>query len=401
MMALRDLLRFALGALTGHRLRSVLSLLGVGIGTGAVIVLTALAEGARRYVVDEFASIGTNLLAVLPGRIETTGAVPGVIGVPNALTLEDTLALRRGLPTAEYVAPLTMGTETVAAGERRRQVAVLGTVAEYRDIIGLEMHGGSFLPKEELDRGAPLVVLGRTVARELFAGRDSVGETVRIGDSRLRVIGVTSMAGTRLGVDFDDVVFVPVATGMRIFNRDSLFRILLQARSHAELDRLQIKARALLIERHGEEDFTLFTEEAVAGTFSAIFDVLTLALAAIAAISLSVAGIGIMNVMLVSVSERTREVGLLRALGAGRRQIMGLFLSEAVMLAGTGGLLGLTLGWLLVRLLVKLYPALPASPPVWAVVAAMSVALAVGLIFGILPARRAARLDPVLALGRK
>ncbi len=400
-MPAAELLRFAWGALAGHRLRSLLSLAGVAIGVTAVIVLTALGEGGRRYVVEEFASIGTNLLVVLPGHTETTGAVPGMIGVPNDLSLADTEALRRGLREARRVAPLAMGTETVSFEERQRQVAVLGTSRDYRAMLNLELARGSFLPAEELGRGAPLAVLGSTVARELFGNRDPVGAAVRIGDWRLRVIGVMAPMGTRIGVDFDQVVFVPVATGLRIFNKSSLFRILVETHAFSDLETARGHVGVLLVERHGEEDFTIFTEEALVSTFTTIFQAMTLALAAIAAISLTVAGIGIMNVMLVSVSERTREIGLLRAVGVGRGQIVAVFLTEAVLLAGAGGLAGLACGWALVRLLVELYPALPASPPVWAVVSAVAVSLLVGAVFGLLPARRAARLDPVLALGRK
>lgn len=400
-MAVADLLRFALTALAGHRLRSVLSLAGVTIGVTAVIVLTALGEGARRYVVDEFASIGTNLLVVIPGRTETTGVIPGVIGVPNDLTLEDAEALGRRLREARRVAPLAMGTETVAFEERRRQVAVLGTSRDYLEVLGLELARGSFLPAEELSRGASLAVLGSTVARELFGSRDPVGAAIRLGDWRLRVIGVMRPMGTRLGVDFDQVVFVPVASGLRLFNKTSLFRILVEANAFSDLDTARERARELLLARHGEEDFTVFTEEALVGTFSGIFTALTLALSGIAAISLAVAGLGIMNVMLVSVSERTREVGLLRALGVERRQVVAVFLTEAVLLAAAGGLAGLACGFALVRLLVELYPAFPASPPPWAVAAALAVSVLVGAVFGLLPARRAARLDPAAALARK
>lgn len=400
-MGLRDLARFTWQALTGHRLRSLLSLLGVAIGVTAVVVLTALGEGARRFVIAEFASIGTNLLITLPGRTETSGAMPGVIGVPNDLTLADAAAVRRLLPGALAIAPVMLGTETVAAGERRRQVAVIGTTADYLKALDLPLGRGSFLPASEADRGAPITVLGNRVARELFGAKNPVGEVVRVGDWRLRVIGVMAPIGTKIAIDFDEVVFVPVATASRIFNRSALFRILVSVNAYSELAATRERVRRLLIERHGEEDFTLFTEEALVSTFDAIFNVLTLALGAIAAISLTVAGIGIMNVMLVAVSERTREVGLLRALGVERRQIAAVFLAEAVVLSGAGGALGLGGGLLLVRLLIQVYPTFPAAPPGWAVAAALSVAVTVGGVFGLLPARRAARLDPVLALARK
>jgi putative ABC transport system permease protein len=185
---------------------------------------------------------------------------------------------------------------------------------------------------------------------------------------------------------------------MKMLNRGSLFRILLQARGQEDLDRVRQKVTTLLAERHGEEDVTVITQDAVLTAFTSILGALTLALAGIAAISLAVAGVGIMNVMLVSVAERTREIGLLKALGAGRGQILAAFLAEAVLLSSAGGLLGLAVGWAAVRVLVAVFPALPASPPPWAVASAFSLSVAVGAVFGVLPARRATRLDPVVAL---
>jgi putative ABC transport system permease protein len=400
-VSFRDLLAFTWRALAGHRLRSGLSLLGVAIGVAAVVVLTALGEGARRYVVGQFASLGSNLLIVIPGRTETTGVFPGVGGVPQPLTLEDAEAIRRGVRTVVRAAPLVIGTELVSHGERGRQVAVLGATHEFAPVRDLAIGAGEFLPSEEAGRGSAVAVLGRTVARELFPGADPIGQVVRIGDWRMRVIGVLGRQGVNLGIDMDEVVLVPVATAMRMFNRVSLFRILLQVRSHEELPETRRQVVELLAARHREEDVTALTEDAVLATFSAVLDALTLALAAIAAVSLTVAGIGIMNVMLVSVSERTREVGLLKAVGVGGRQVLAVFLAESTLLAAAGGAAGLALGWAAVGVLVRLYPALPASPPAWAVAAALGVSIAVGAFFGLLPARRATRLDPVTALARR
>ena len=396
-MTAADLLRFCLQALSGHRLRTVLSLLGMAIGVAAVITLTALGEGARIYVVDQFASIGSNLLIVVPGKTETTG-IPGVAAASNDLTLEDSRAIQRSIPEASKVAPFVIGTESVAHGARRRQVAIVGSTRELLEVRKLVLARGEFLPAQELRRGRPVVVLGDKAARELFPGEEAVGQVVRIGGWRMRVIGVLAPKGVQLGADIDETAVVPVATGMRMFDRRSLFRIMVQVRGSADLETVKKKVVKLLTERHGEEDVTVLTQDAVVATFSQILGVLTLAVGAIAAISLTVAGIGIMNVMLVSVSERTREVGLLRAVGVGRRQVLAVFLTEAALLSSAGGLLGLAVGWSAVRLLVRFYPALPASPPPWAVAASLALALGDGILFGLLPARRAARLDPVLAL---
>lgn len=401
MMTAGDVVRFAARALLGHRLRSALSLLGVAIGVAAVVVLTALGEGARRYVTGQFAGLGTNLLIVLPGRTETTGAVPGVGGVPNDLTLDDARALVRSVPGVEKVAPVSMGTETVSHRERQRQVAVLGSTAELLEVRRLKLARGEFLPPGEFDRGDAVVVLASKAARELFPGEDPLGAVVRVGDFRLRVIGILAPRGVQLGVDMDDAVILPVASAMRLLNRRSLFRILVQVRAHAAVDPARQAVVDLLKERHGEEDVTCFTQEAMLATFSKVLTALTLAVAAIAAISLSVAGLGIMNVMLVTVSERTQEIGLLKAIGAGRRQVLLVFLTEALLLAAAGALLGVLVGDVAALTLSRLYPDLDARPPAWAVAAALGVAVVVGGVFGVLPARRATSLDPVAALARR
>jgi len=391
-------LGFAVRALRGHRLRTALSLLGVAIGVAAVVTLTALGEGARRYVLGQFAAVGTNMVIVLPGKTETTGGMPGFGGVPHDLTLEDARAVVRGVREADKVAPMVVGTETVAFGERRRQVALFGSTHEALEVRRLGVAHGRFLPPLAWDRGAPIAVLGSKLAQELFPATDPVGQVVRVGDWRMRVIGVLEPRGQQLGVNMDDVVVVPVATAMKMLNRTGLFRLVIQVRSHADLERAKSNVVRLLSERHGEEDVTVITQDAVISAFSSILGALTMALGGIAAVSLAVAGVGIMNVMLVSVSERTREVGLLKAIGAGRGQILAAFLTEAILISSAGGLLGLALGWAAVLVLVTAYPALPASPPLWAVLAAFSLSVAVGAVFGVLPARRATRLDPVAAL---
>jgi len=391
-------LGFAVRALRGHRLRTALSLLGVAIGVAAVVTLTALGEGARRYVLGQFAAVGTNMVIVLPGKTETTGGMPGFGGVPHDLTLEDARAVVRGVREADKVAPMVVGTETVAFGERRRQVALFGSTHEALEVRRLGVAHGRFLPPLAWDRGAPIAVLGSKLAQELFPATDPVGQVVRVGDWRMRVIGVLEPRGQQLGVNMDDVVVVPVATAMKMLNRTGLFRLVIQVRSHADLERAKSNVVRLLSERHGEEDVTVITQDAVISAFSSILGALTMALGGIAAVSLAVAGVGIMNVMLVSVSERTREVGLLKAIGAGRSQILAAFLTEAILISSAGGLLGLALGWAAVLVLVTAYPALPASPPLWAVLAAFSLSVAVGAVFGVLPARRATRLDPVAAL---
>ncbi len=255
---------------------------------------------------------------------------------------------------------MVMGTETVAFEERRRQVAP-GRL-DPRDARGAAAGGSPAAASCPLSSGTaapPSPSSARSPRRELFPGRDPVGQIVRVGDWRMRVIGVLASRGQQLGVDMDDVAIVPVATAMKMLNRRSLFRLLLQVRTHADLDRAKERVVRLIAERHGEEDVTGITQDAVLGAFTSILGALTLALAGIASVSLAVAGVGIMNVMLVSVSERTREIGLLKALGAGRRQILLAFLAEAVLLSTAGGLLGLLVGWLAVRAARRRLPRAP------------------------------------------
>lgn len=373
----------------------------MGVGVTAVILLTALGEGARIYVSNQFANIGSNLLIIVPGKTETTGALPGMGGVPNDLTLDDVEAIGRRLLQVRRMAPVAMATANVRRGELSRQVAIVGTTSDFLEVRNLSLGRGQFLPVGDLHRGAPFAVIGEKVAEELFPGQNPLGQVVRIDEWRMRVIGVLAPRGTQIGVDIDDIVFVPVATAMRIFNRSSLFRVLMEVRAFADLDATSNDVTALLAERHGEEDVTILSQDSVVSTLEDILGTLTLGLAAIASISLSVAGIGIMNVMLVSVSERTGEVGLLKALGVSRQQIVAAFLAEATLLSLTGGLLGVAFGWTGVLVVVGIYPELPAHPPSWAVGAALGVAMGVGMIFGVLPARRAARLDPISALARR
>jgi putative ABC transport system permease protein len=264
------------------------------------------------------------------------------------------------------------------------------------------MRVGQFLPPGDPRQGEPIVVIGPKIQAALFPGRNPVGEAVRIGDWRFRVIGVMEEKGEFLGIDFDDMALVPVTTGLRLFDQTSLFRIFTQAASTEEVPAAKEQIRAIIEERHdGEEDFTMITQEAMMGTFSAVIDALTAALAGIAAISLAVAGIGIMNVMLVSVSERSGEVGLLKALGARRRQILGVFLAEALMLSGGGAAAGVLTGSVLVWIAAALFPDFPIAPsPLWIGVV-LGLALVAGVAFGLLPARRAAGLPAAEALRGK
>ena len=401
-MSFMDLFAFAWTALRGHRLRSVLSTIGVAIGVASVVLLTALGEGARIYVTGELATLGSDLIIILPGKVETSGIAPIIGGVPHDLTLADANALLRRIPKIRKLAPLTLGQADAGYGSRHRNVPGLGTTAEFLELRRLAISRGSFLPAGEIDRGSPVCVIGTKIQQELFPGQNPLGKILRVGEWRFRVIGVMAAKGESMGFNMDDIVLVPVATAMKVFDQTTLFRVMIEATSYAELNSVKADVLEVITERHdNEEDITLITQDSVLASFNQIFTALTLALAGIAAISLSVAGVGIMNVMLVSVSERTSEIGLLKALGVTRAQIVSVFLAEATLLSILGGIVGLISANMLVNLSREVLPALPTEIPGWAVAAALTTAIIVGISFGVWPARRAARLDPILALSKR
>ena len=401
-MRLIDVVQFASGSLRGSRTRTLLMILAMSIGVAAVVVLTGLGEGARRYVINQFSSLGTNLVIVLPGRTETAGLGPGMLlgQVPREITLDDAQALLRSR-AIKRVAPLTVGTANVSLGARNREVVVLGSTAELLEVRHMNLAQGQFLPAGDVHSSESVCVLGARIRRELFGPQTAIGARVRLGDRRFRVIGVMAEQGESMGFNTDELVIIPVASAHMLFNTSGLFRVLIEAKSRDAIGQATQDAEQILFQRHnGERDVTVITQDAVLATFDRILRALTLAVAGIAAISLAVAGILIMNVMLIAVAQRVREIGLLKALGAPAVQIRNLFFAEAILLSGIGSLAGLALGEIGVRVIGQIYPALPVAAPWWAVLAAFGTALGTGILFSVWPARRAARLDPVMALAR-
>src|SRR5499427_7943030 len=397
-----DTTRFSLQALQRYPLRTSMLLLAIAIGVAAVVMLTAVGEGARRYVTGQFASLGTNLLIVLPGKSETAGGggIEGLLIGETAreLTLQDTIAIGR-LGRVHQVTPVVVGSGTVSTRARVRDITIVGTSEPMAAIQHWTVERGRFLPPGDLDVASPVCVLGYTVAHELYDADSPVGQWLRIGDARCRVVGVLAQQGLAGGFKVDETVIMPVANAQQIFNTSSVFRILVEATSRDSIKAAKSDIVALIKMRHaGTEDITVITQDALVSTFDSIFGMITAGLAAIAAISLIVAGVLIMNVMLVAVSQRTAEIGLLKAVGARHRQIIALFLTEAACLSLLGAVVGLGIGTAGSWALTLAFPVLDFSAPPWASAAAVGVAIASGLLFGILPARRAANLDPVLAL---
>lgn len=401
-MRAADTLRFSRLALTAYPGRTALILLAMSIGVASVIILTSLGEGARLYVKGQFQMLGSNLLIVLPGRSETTGGLPPLLGTsPHDLTIDDALAIKRSR-SVQHATPVVVGSAPVSYASREREVMIYGASHELRNTLDLKLLSGHFFPLDDPRNSASICVLGEKLHSELFDHKNPIGEWVRIGENRFRVIGILSSKGQPVGFDMSDTAIIPVASALSLFNRASLFRIIVKAQSKNTLKAAEKDILTIIRQRHdGDDDITVIRQDALIGTFDEILQTLTWAVAGIAAISLIVAGILIMNVMLVSVSQRKAEIGLLKALGAPTRQVMTLFLSEALMLSLAGGLIGLILGLAGARIINYWIPDFPVETPLWAIIAALLVTLVTGLLFGSIPARQAARLNPVLALSGK
>lgn len=393
-----ELFRFVLGGLTGHRLRSGLSALGVAIGVAAVVLLTSLGEGTRRYIVSQFSQFGTDLIAVNPGKVKTFG-IPGVLGgTTHRLTLDDAEALKHAVGV-ETVVPTTFGQARVEAGARGRSVYVYGVTHELPALWKIGVAQGRFLPEMDAHRKGNFAVLGVKLAHELFGVSSPLGQRVRMGSASLLVVGVMESKGKILGFDLDDCAYIPVATAMEVFNQTELMEIDLLAGSAEAVPGVVAGVKTVLTERHrGEEDFTVTTQTEMLDTFGRIIGIITAAVTAIAGISLFVGAMGILTIMWISVHERTGEIGLLRALGVTERGVQQLFLLEAAVLAVAGGVAGVGFGFGVQVLARAFVPGLPLATPAGAVVAALLMSLVVGIAAGVIPARRAASLDPVDAL---
>ena len=396
-MKLLDLLRMGLGSLVAHRLRSILSALGIAVGISAVILLTSIGEGINRFVIAEFSQFGTNIIAVHPGKTKTRGASIGIFASDRPLTIEDSVALRR-LPSVLYSVPAVQGTAEVNAAGRSRRVTVYGVGADFPAAFSIKVASGQFLPDDDPEHARAFVALGSKVRDEIFGDTNPLGSRVEIGGSRYRVVGIMESKGQILGVDLDDTVYIPAGRALELFNREGLMEINVVYAPGAATKPLVEDIHKTLFARHGREDFTITPQQEMMDVLSSVLDVLTFAVGALGGISLLVGGVGILTIMTISVTERTSEIGLLRALGAKRGQILSLFLGEAILLSSSGGLIGLSLGIGIAEVLTLIVPALPVNTPWIFVVLAETVAVAIGLAAGVIPATRAARLDPVEAL---
>jgi putative ABC transport system permease protein len=396
-MLAKDFLLLALRALTAHRLRSFLTLLGIAVGIAAVILLTSIGEGIHRFVLAEFTQFGTNVMEVSPGKKGAKGGPPGLPSTARELSLEDAAALAR-LPGVVGATPIIWGSSEVETNGRLRRTTIYGAGPDMLRVFAMQLGVGRFLPPDDPEHARPFVVLGAKIKQELFGTGNALGERLRIGGEHFRVIGVMAPKGQFLGTDLDDTAYIPAARAMALYNRSGLMTINLSYAEGLTPAKLAATARNLLNARHGREDFTITTQEDMLKTLSKILNILTAAVGALGGISLLVGAVGIVTIMTIAVTERTGEIGLLVALGAGRGTILSLFLAEAVALAALGGAVGLALGSGLAVLAGWLLPALPVHTPWPFVVLAQIASVALGLLAGVLPARRAAGLTAVEAL---
>lgn len=396
-MLLTDSIKLALGALFSQRMRSFLTALGIAVGIASVVLLTSIGEGVHKYVLSEFTQFGTNLIAVNPGKTTTTGMSGAIISNVRPLSIDDALALGR-IPKVLGVVPFVQGNAPVEFGKRSRRTYVFGCGSKVPAVWQMKVSIGRFLPDDDPRAARAFAVLGSKVRDELFGSGNPLGGRIRIGGERYRVIGIMEPKGQMLGFDLDDAVYIPAARTLAMFNRESLMEIDLVYGAGSSAEEIVKNIKRLLVARHGAEDFTITTQEQMLDVLGSVLNILTLAVGALGGISLLVGGVGILTIMTIAVNERTAEVGLLRAVGAGRRQILALFMGEAIALGCIGGSAGLLMGTGGAWLLQTTVPALPTHTPWLYIVLAEILAASIGLLAGVLPAFRAANLDPIEAL---
>ncbi|MGC8838793.1 MAG: ABC transporter permease [Anaerolineae bacterium] len=405
-------LRVALQSLQANKLRSGLTMLGIVIGVAAVIALVAAGTGAQAQVLERFQSLGANVLIVQPGMAFVRGVAQGRVttttSAGNSLTLDDVEAISRLSRTVVAVAPEYSTRAQVVYGSRNTQTSIVGVTPEYAAVQNWEVAQGRFLDAQDLASRAKVAVLGATVAEDLFGQGtvNPIGKTVKINRQNYQVVGVLKSKGAT-GFQFqDDRVLIPLTTAQVRFGgagNKTIHTINLQVASADQMDLAQAEVRAILRARRGltgsqSDDFSIFNQTQIVETVAATTQTFTVLLGSIAAISLVVGGIGIMNIMLVSVTERTREIGIRKAVGARRRDILGQFLIEAVVLSVVGGLVGILVGYGAAQIIAPLLGVSRALVTAQSVILALGVSIGVGLFFGIYPANRAARLNPIEAL---
>lgn len=389
----------ALQSIAGNKVRALLTTLGVIIGVMSVILLVAFGESAQAYVENEFAIMGSNILIITPGKQETVGIIPVTAGSNRQLTYELAERIKRRAAGVTGVASNSVGSANLKYEDRSRNVLLIGTTPDFENVRQLYTEIGRFVTDADIERNNKVCVIGRTVKRELFGNGRALHESISVNGTKHKVVGILEDRGMALGIDLGDIVIVPLPSAQEMFNKDDLWEILVAAKDQNDIDRAAVSVHEILLQAFdGHEDFTITDQDGMLSTFSRIFEMLQILLVGIASISLLVGGIGIMNIMLVSVRERTREVGVRKAVGARRSDIAIQFLIESVTLSVLGGCIGIAFGASGAFTIHFLYPTLPIGISLWSAVLAFGFSVTVGVFFGVYPAFKAASVDPVEAL---
>lgn len=404
-MDLRESLQMSVKTLTANRMRSTLTMLGIIIGNASVIAMVGIGKGAQSYVNEQLQTLGPNVLFIIPGNRETREL--GGLDAPRTLVMADADAIAQQVPSVVGVAPEYSTRDLITFQNRNANSSIVGTNPGFLQVRSFDMAQGRFLSELDLKRRSQVVVVGATLAERLFDQTPPVGQQIRVKGVNFEVIGVMAAKGSNLGLDYDDSVLVPLTTmSSRLVGRRQspygieVSYIAVSARDRESMKTAQFQITNLLRLRHKirkEDDFFINSQDTLLNIAGTITGALTLMLAAIAGISLVVGGIGIMNIMLVSVRERTQEIGLRKAIGASQQDILLQFLIEAIILSVAGGIIGTVVGASGI-VLIGLFSPFNPTLSVGAVVMAVSVSGGIGLFFGVFPARQAAKLDPIVAL---
>jgi len=397
MLRISDYINLVGSAILAHRMRSYLTMLCIAIGITAVMLLTSIGEGIHRFVLAEFTQFGTNLIKIAPGKVTTSGSSIGVFGAERPLTIEDAEALKR-IPTAKAVIPLVQGNAEVEAQTKSRRTTVYGVGPEFPTVFSFHTSSGKFLPQDDIQSPRAYAVLGHKLKQELFGNVSPLGKLIRIGGNRFRVIGVLESKGQVLGIDLDDAAYIPTQRGLALFNREGVMEIDVLYKEGSDEQAVVKQIKDIIIGRHGRNDVTITTQQQMLEVLGSILNILTFAVGALGGISLLVGGVGILTISTIAVRERKSEIGLLRALGAKRNQVLMLFLGEATILSTIGGMAGILFGVGLAFLLHLAVPALPTQFSIFFAVLSVVTSIVIGLIAGVLPAMHAAKLDPVESL---
>jgi putative ABC transport system permease protein len=399
-MRLKDTAWLSIEALAAQKLRTLLTVLGMVIGVGAVVLLVSLGQGAKNYVLKEFEGLGTNLIIVQPGKSDRkTSFGPPLGAAQRKMTIADVNALEKRAVNLEAVSGIILGTVTARKDESTVNISVFGTNDQFKKILNLEISTGEFFSRDEDEYGRRVIVLGRKIVEKLFGEEVPLGRDVKLNGSQFRVVGTLGSMGDKLGLNFDEMAFIPTHAALKLFNDDKLLGIRAKASLRAGVTDAVEEIKDILKERReGEEDFTVITQVSMMDSLTTILNMLTYMLAGIAAISMIVGGIGIMNIMWVSVIERTQEIGIRRAVGARKRDILQQLLAESLGLSVLSGGLGVVGSLILTYGSYYLYPTFDMRAPVWILVPAFTMAIVVGVIFGVVPAWKASRIETLEAL---